>query len=163
MAASRYEAEVLLGITAAADPNDNPGARCEAGGAPAANSTQPTGIPIIREWEYASGAVIAFSKIDSCLGVIQMASKTLIRGAHFSMFASSSQYDVVQFDAAMGAAGFVLNLPILFFGGGVDDWKEGLDGTAFRGVGPFPPLLKDASQKRWIFQLDNGAFTYHAM
>ena len=63
----------------------------------------------------------------------------------------------------MRAAGFVLNLPVLFSRSGVDDWKEGLDGTAFRGVGPFPPLLKDASQKRCIFRLDNGAFTYHAM
>lgn len=163
MAASRYEAEVLRGIEAAANPNDDPGARCLAGGTQAANSTQTSNIPIIREWEYASGAVIAFSKIDSCLGVIQMAGKALIRGAHFSMFASSSQYDVVQFDAAMTAAGFAKDLPILFFGGGVDDWKEGLSGTAFRGVGPFPPLMKDASQKRWIFQMDDGAFTYHAM
>lgn len=163
MSAINYEEEVLRGIEAAANPMDDPGARCQAGGALAANTTPTNQIPIIREWEYATHRVIAFSKVDSCLGAIQMASSALVRGAHFSMFASGSQFDTAQFDLAMANAGFQVNLPILYFGGGAAEWIAGLNSNTFHGVAPFPALLKDAAQKRWIFEMDNGSFTYHSM
>ena len=163
MPAINFMQEVVDGIQAAANPNDDPGGRCRAGGAQAANTTQANGIPIIREWEYATHRVIAFSKIDSCLGAIQMAGANLVRGAHFSMFASAEMFDTAQFDKAMTAAGFQGDLPILYFGGGAREWIDGLKSTTFQGVAPFPALLKDAPQKRWIFQMDNGQFTYHSM
>jgi hypothetical protein len=163
MSAINFMQEVADGIQAAADPKDDPGERCLTGGAQAVNKTPANGIPIIREWEYATHRVIAFSKIDSCLGAIQMAGANIVRGAHFSMFASSMVFDTAQFDRAMTAAGFQVNLPILYFGGGAKEWIDGLKSTTFHGVAPFPALLKDAPQKRWIFQMDSGQFTYHSM
>jgi hypothetical protein len=163
MAANNHQVEVVQGIQAAANPLDNPGARCAAGGAAAAHTTLPSAIPIIREWEYAAGSVIAFSKVDSCLGAVQIVNNNLLRGAHFSMFASGVQYDSVQFNAAMANAGFQQNLPILYFGGGVAEWLQGLIGNNFQGVGPFPQAVADAAQVRWIFEMNNGAFTYHSM
>ncbi|MCP1374576.1 hypothetical protein [Dyella lutea] len=163
MAADSFEYEVARGTRNSADPHDDPGVRCAAGGRRAVKETDPNRIPIIREWEYASGRVIAFSKIDSCLGAIQIADNRMLRGAHFSMFASGVPYDTAQFAAAMAAAGFQLNLPILYFGGGVQDWLQGLGMNAYMGVGPFAHPVADAAQRQWIFEMDNGAFTYHSM
>lgn len=163
MAADSYEYEVGRGIRNSSDPGDDPGARCARGGSAAVKDTDPHSIPIIREWEFASGRIIAFSKIDSCLGAVQIASTNLLRGAHFSMFASGLMYDTPKFNVAMLAAGFQANLPILYFGGGVADWMNGLVGHAFGGVGPFPFPVVDAAQRMWIFEMRNGAFTYHSM
>ena len=163
MAAASYDYEVARGIRNSADPQDDPAVRCGAGGARAVKETDPHRIPIIREWEYASGRVIAFSKVDSCLGVIQVADGNLLRGAHFSMFASGAQYDTVQFNAAMQAAGFQVNLPILYFGGGVNDWTGGLIGNAYPAAGHFPHPVVDAAQRMWIFEVNNALFTYHSM
>lgn len=163
MAASSYEYEVGRGIRNSADPRDDPGARCGSGGARAVKETDPNRIPIIREWEYAAGPVIAFSKVDSCLGAIQVADGYRLRGAHFAMFASGVQYDTVQFIAAMTAAGFDVNLPILYFGGGVADWTGGLGANVYMGAGPFPHPVTDAAQRMWIFEVSNGAFTYWSM
>jgi hypothetical protein len=79
------------------------------------------------------------------------------------MFASGAQYDNVQFIAAMAAAGFDVNLPILYFGGGVADWTAGLGANVYMGAGPFPHPVTDASQRMWIFEVNNGAFTYWSM
>ncbi len=79
------------------------------------------------------------------------------------MFASGVQYDIVQFNAAMQAAGFQLNRPILYFGGGVEDWSDGLAASAYLRVGGVPPHVQDAAQRIWIFEMDNGAFTSHSM
>ena len=125
--------------------------------------TDPHRIPIIREWEYAEGSVIAFSKIDSCLGAIQIADGSRLRGAHFAMYASGAVYDTVQFIAAMAAARFDVNLSILYFGGGVAEWTAGLGANAYMGVGPFPHLVTDLAQRMWIFEMNNGAFTYWTM
>jgi len=163
MAAIDYEYEVSRGIRNSADPRDDPGVRCGAGGSLAAKETDPHRIPIIREWEYTAGRVIAFSKIDSCLGAVQIADNNRLRGAHFSMFASGLQYDTVQFAAAMAAAGFQVALPILYIGGGVADWTAGLGANAYMGVAPFPHAVVDAAQRRWIFEINNGLFTYHSM
>jgi hypothetical protein len=163
MAAADHEYEVARGIRNSADPGDDPGSRCGRGGNRAIKETDPRRIPIIREWEYAEGRVIAFSRIDSCLGAIQVADNNRLRGAHFSMFASGAMYDTVQFIAAMAAAGFQQNLPILYFGGGVADWMAGLGAHAYMGVGPFPHPVNDAAQRIWIFEMNNGAFTYHSV
>ena len=162
MAAASYDYEVSRGIRNSADPADDPVPRCGAGGSRAVKDTDPHRIPIIREWEYASGRVLAFSKIDSCLGAVQI-DGSMLRGAHFSMFASGVAYDTAQFAAAMAAAGFQVNLPILYFGGGVNDWTAGLGANAYMGAGPFPHPVVDAAQRRWIFEISNGAFTYHSM
>lgn len=163
MAAQGYEYEVGRGIRNSTDPMDDPGGRCARGGARAVKDTDPHRIPIIREWEFASGRVIAFSKIDSCLGAVQIADANSLRGAHFSMFASGQMYDTLQFNAAMQAAGFQANRPILYFGGGVDDWMNGLIGNAFAGVGRFPFPVQDAAQRMWVFEIDNDALTCHSM
>jgi hypothetical protein len=163
VAAANYEYEVGRGIRNSADPGDNPAARCGRGGLQAVKDTDPSRIPIIREWEYAAGRVIAFSKVDSCLGAIQIADGNRLRGAHFSMFASGFQYDTVQFVAAMQAAGFAVNLPILYFGGGVNDWTPGLGPNAYMGAALFPHPVVDAAQRMWIFEMNNGLFTYHSM
>jgi hypothetical protein len=163
VAAANYEYEVGRGIRNSADPADNPAARCANGGLQAVKDTDPSRIPIIREWEFAAGRVVAFSKVDSCLGAIQIADNNRLRGAHFSMFASGHQYDTVQFGAAMQAAGFLVNLPVLYFGGGVNDWTLGLGPNAYMGAGPFPHPVTDAPQRMWIFEMNNGLFTYHSM
>jgi hypothetical protein len=163
VAAANYEYEVARGIRNSADPRDDPGARCGGGGARAVKETDPHRIPIIREWEYAAGRVIAFSKVDSCLGAIQIADGNMMRGAHFSMFASGAQYDTAQFNAAMLTAGFQVNLPILYFGGGVNDWTAGLGANVYMGVGPFAHPVADAAQRMWIFEVNAGVFTYHSM
>lgn len=163
MAAANYEYEVGRGIRNSADPMDDPATRCALGGARAVKETDPHRIPIIREWEFAVGRVIAFSRIDSCLGALQAVDDFRLRGAHFSMFASGVQYDIAQFNAAMQAAGFQLNRPILYFGGGVADWRGGLAASAYMRVEGVPPPVQDAAQRIWIFEMDNGAFTYHPM
>ncbi|WP_139370315.1 hypothetical protein [Xanthomonas axonopodis] len=163
MAASEHEYEVSRAIRNSADPGDNPSDRCARGGLRSVKETDPRRIPIIREWEYAASRVIAFSKVDSCLGALQIVDNNRLRGAHFSMFASGAQYDIVQFNAMMASAGFQVNLPILYFGGGVDDWRQGLGVNTYMSVGPFAHPVIDAEQKAWIFEINNGDFTYHSM
>lgn len=161
MAAASYEYEVNRGIRNSADPADDPAVRCAAGGALAVKETDPHRIPIIREWEFASGRIIAFSKVDSCLGAVQVVGDRRLRGAHFSMFASGVAYDTLRFNAAMQAAGFQVNLPIWYFGGGVADWMGGLVGNAFQAVAPFRHLMQDAAQRKWIFEMGRD-FTFHS-
>ncbi|WP_311239921.1 MULTISPECIES: hypothetical protein [unclassified Xanthomonas] len=162
MPASDYEYEVSRAIRNSANPADNVVERCAGGGLRNANETDPHRIPIIREWEYAASRIIAFSTVDSCLGALQIADGDRLRGAHFSMYASGAQFDVVQFNAMMASAGFQLNLPILYFGGGVDDWRQGLGVNGYMGVGPFAHPVFDENQRAWIFEVKNGVFTYHS-
>ncbi|WP_143701426.1 hypothetical protein [Xanthomonas oryzae] len=163
MAASEYENEVSRAIRDSANKEDNPSERCVKGGLRSVTETGPNKIPIIREWEYAASRVIAFSKIDSCLGALQIVDDNRLLGAHFSMFASGAPYDVEKFNEMMASAGFQVDLPILYFGGGVGDWRQGLGFNNYMGVASFSPPVIDAEQKAWIFEINNGYFTYHSM
>jgi len=163
MSAATYAYEVGRGIRNSADPGDDPGARCTSGGRLAVKETDPQRIPLIREWEYAGGRLLAFTTIDSCLGAIQIVDPRRLVGAHFAMFASGLQYDTPQFCAALAAAEFQINLPILYFGGGVADWRAGLGANPYMTAAVFPFPVQDAAQRRWIFEIDNGVFTYHSM
>jgi len=163
MAASEYENEVSHAIRDLDSKADNPAERCVKGGLRSVTETGLNKIPIIREWEYAASRVIAFSKIDSCLGALQILDKDRLLGAHFSMFASGKPYDVVKFNEMMASAGFKVDLPILYFGGGVGDWRQGLGNNSYMGVASFAHTVIDAEQKAWIFEINDGAFTYHSM
>ena len=161
MPAINHEAEARKGITAAASANDDVSGRCAAGGKAAANATTG-GKPVIKEWEYGSGEVIVFTCIDSCLGAVQVSGQNVVRGAHFSMFASGSQFDSVQFDKAMKSAGFDVASPIYYFGGGVSDWRKGLVNSCWwkqENALPFG----DAAQKAWIFEQKDGKLTVFSM
>jgi hypothetical protein len=72
-----------------------------------------------------------------------------VRGAHFSMFASGSQFDSVQFDKAMNSAGFDVANPIHYFGGGVSDWRKGLVNSCWWKQEKALPF-DDEAQKAWI-------------
>lgn len=161
MPAINHEAEAKKGISSAASKSDDVSVRCTAGGKAAANATTG-GKPVIKEWEYGSGEVIVFTCIDSCLGAVQVSGQNVVRGAHFSMFASGNQFDSIQFDKAMKSAGFEATSPIYYFGGGVSDWRKGLLNSCWwkqEGVLPFD----DKAQKAWIFEQKDGKLTTHAM
>ncbi|MFT3859197.1 MAG: hypothetical protein QM742_17415 [Aquabacterium sp.] len=163
MPASAHLAEAALGIQSLIRVNDSITNRCAAGGAPAKHSTPNDHIPIVREWEYAQGKVIVFSMLDSCLGAVQIAGKDSVRGAHFSMLASSQVYDTVQFAKALANAGFTSNEPILYFGGMVNQWKTGMGHSVWLkqdNESLFKHLqTHDETQKCWIFEVENGKLT----
>lgn len=159
MAAANHHPEVSQFIGAnVMTANDVTGKNAQ-GGRQAVLVTQPTGIPLIREWEFAQGPIIAFSKLDSCLGALQIVNGTLM-GAHFSQFADNmTLFDGPGFHAAIAQAGFSANLPIRYFGGSTPDWKDGLNlnGSA---APQFPLNFPDAAQHCWIFELNAGVFTH---
>lgn len=160
--------------------NNEPATRCAAGGALAVIKTIK-GIPVIREWEYATGPVIVFSRIDSCLGAIQIVGDNSLCGAHFSMYADNvSQWCPSNFSKAMAAAGFNPKKEIWYFGGGVSDWERGLGHSIWWKVqkrifcgliswsvdGHYLLPFRDEAQKKWIFKLngsDQRGLTYRAM
>lgn len=169
MAAMDHAQEVIDGLKTTFNGNDDVGGRCKGGGSVAAASTAKTQIPIIKEWEYASGSILAFSQIDSCLGVLQQVDSSTLLGAHFSRYARFNSagdlvdFDLIKFTAVMLSAGFDINKPIIFFGGNVAEWEAGLGQSSFvTGANNQIPPSWDAAQKRWIFQIALGALTHHA-
>jgi hypothetical protein len=163
MAAIDYIGEAGVGILGLGNINDAISKRCTAGGNPAKYKTTPNKIPMIREWEYAEGNIIIFSKLLSCLGAIQIAGKDSVRGAHFSEFASSLQHDSVNFGKAMSNAGFTASEPIIYFGGSVSEWEGGLGNTGWLKADDhsFRKQFQrnDVNQRVWIFQVAGGKLT----
>jgi hypothetical protein len=138
--------------------------RCASGGTKAIITTPVYNIPVMREWEYANGPILVFSKLDSCLGAIQIAGESSLIGAHFSQCASKEFVDRVHFYEAMRNAGFDDEKPIYYFGGSILEWKKGF-GQGAHGLGhccwmpgqdivtlPKLPQFEDKNGKAWIFQ-----------
>ncbi|MBI3383308.1 MAG: hypothetical protein HY019_14985 [Aquabacterium sp.] len=163
MAAVDHVEDALAGLTRASHIQDlRAASRCAESGNPAVLST-PKGVPIIREWEYAEGPVLVFTKLLSCLGAIQLTGRNSLRGIHCSEFASGLMVDRVSFDRAMKFAGFDVDRPIYYFGGSLSEWKNGVKGLA-EGLGnsrwmpmdvdAFPklPNFKDQNSRGWVFE-----------
>ncbi|QGJ67310.1 hypothetical protein FDU21_05000 [Xanthomonas oryzae pv. oryzae] len=122
-----------------ANKEDNPSERCVKVAFEASRKPAPIKFPSsvngVRRF-----AGDCFSKIDSCLGALQIVDDNRLLGAHFSMFASGAPYDVEKFNEMMASAGFQVDLPILYFGGGVGDWRQGLGFNNYMGVASFSLL-----------------------
>jgi hypothetical protein len=178
MAAIDHVADALAGIAKCAG-DQRAEKRCAESGNPAVVIT-PQGHPVLREWDYAEGAVLVFTEISSCLGAVQLTGRNTLRGIHVSLALGdkvSLALLTENFDRAMGYAGFKQNAPIYYFGNNLTFWSKGV-GVEFQGLGhsrwipweeaanaPRLPGFIDQDTQRWIFETtgnDVSQVTCHA-
>jgi hypothetical protein len=122
-----------------------------------------TTIPAVSEWTWATGSILVFNTLNSCVGITGINSTTKkILGIHLSMRLESATTDI--YSAPVNKvftdnAGFNNNKSS--FGKSQAEWRANFNG--FPSATTYPPIINDMNERKWIFWLDdNKALKSHS-